>query len=77
MMNRLDALAVAAATTSAARALIAGLILVELAPVAPARAIEPWPVPGRSLVVPHLAACDQRMAAAARGPTRSRRCGKP
>jgi hypothetical protein len=67
MINCLNALAVDEATTSAPRALIVGLTVVVPSPVLLSRTLDPWLMPVRTLDALHLAACDQRMAEAARG----------
>jgi len=79
-MNRLHAYRADPAAMAAAETLIAGLVLVESSPVVLARALEPFPVPVRTLDALHLATAlyfverrarttlatyDQRMAAAA------------
>lgn len=81
VMNRLHAYGVEADRLAMARELIAGLILVELSPLVLARALDPFPMPVRTLDALHLATVlylterrtrltlatyDRRMAAAAR-----------
>lgn len=81
VMSRLHAYRAEPAAMAAAETLIAGLVLVELSPVVLARALEPFPVPVRTLDALHLATAlylverrarttlatyDRRMAAAAR-----------
>ncbi len=81
VMNRLNAYAADAEQTVAAGDLIAGLVLVELSPVILARALDPFPIPVRTLDALHLATAhylaerrsrltlatyDQRLAEAAR-----------
>lgn len=81
VMNRLNAYKTDAGCFAAARDLIAGLTLVELSPLVLERALEPWPVPLRTLDALHLATAlylagqrvavtlatyDRRMAEAAR-----------
>lgn len=81
VMNRLNAYAADAEQIAAAGELIAGLVLVELSPVILARALDPFPIPVRTLDALHLATAhylaerrsslnlatyDQRLAEAAR-----------
>lgn len=55
VINRLNAYAADAEQTAAAGDLIAGLVLVELSPVILARALDPFPIPVRTLDALHLA----------------------
>jgi predicted nucleic acid-binding protein len=55
VMNRLNAYNADAGRFAAARDLIAGLTLVELSPLVLERALEPWPMPVRTLDALHLA----------------------
>jgi predicted nucleic acid-binding protein len=80
-MNRLNAYAADAEQIAAAGDLIAGLVLVELSPLVLERALDPFPIPVRTLDALHLATAhylaerrssltlatyDQRLAEAAR-----------